>query len=246
MGGQTPCIFPVACLIFQIVRKICLQVGPTDAPPVLMCHGWLDNCYSFVPLLTKLPQNRRYIALDLPGHGHSTHKHMSCYEFSLSKPIVSLFLITHCLFTWNCSKFQFRLLCKHIQNLRRLIWNYNQIWFEFPGRVADLEHIRKSLDLEKLTFIGHSMSGILAILYSATYPERIEKTVVLDSLFPFVKGPSEVLRLFLRIYLHELESMLKTCVWACIFRYFKLSSIYWVHENLIGYCCLIFPALTTL
>ena len=50
-----------------------LQVGPRDAPPVLMVHGWLDNCYSFVPLLTQLPLDKRYIAIDLPGHGHSDH-----------------------------------------------------------------------------------------------------------------------------------------------------------------------------
>ena len=60
------------------------QVGPKDAPPVLMFHGWLDNCYSFVPLLTMLPKNRRYIALDLPGHGHSSHKPTGCYNLILS------------------------------------------------------------------------------------------------------------------------------------------------------------------
>ena len=61
------------------------QVGPRDAPPVLLFHGWLDNCHSFLPLLTKLPKNRRYIALDLPGHGHSSHKPNGSYNFILSE-----------------------------------------------------------------------------------------------------------------------------------------------------------------
>ncbi|KAL5263393.1 hypothetical protein ACHWQZ_G008681 [Mnemiopsis leidyi] len=120
-----------------------IEIGPKDAPPVLMVHGWLDNCYSFVPLLTMLPKNRRYIALDLPGHGHSSHKPTGCYNLILNA-------------------------------------------------VVDLEHIRRNLNLEKFTFIGHSMSGILGILYSSTYPEHIDRTVVLDSLFPFVKESSEV------------------------------------------------------
>ena len=62
--------------------------------------------------------------------------------------------------------------------------------------VADLEHIRRSLELERFTFIGHSMSGILSILYSATYSDHIERTVVLDSLFPYVKEASEVMILY--------------------------------------------------
>ena len=36
------------------------------------------------------------------------------------------------------------------------------------------------------------MSGILGILYSSTYPEHIDRTVILDSLFPYVKESSEV------------------------------------------------------
>ena len=40
------------------------------------------------------------------------------------------------------------------------------------------------------------MSGILSILYSATYSDHIERTVVLDSLFPYVKEPSEVMILY--------------------------------------------------
>ena len=67
--------------------KFFFQVGPRDAPPVLLVHGWLDNCYSFVPLLTQLPLDKRYIAIDLPGHGHSSHKPKSAYTNLLGKEI---------------------------------------------------------------------------------------------------------------------------------------------------------------
>ncbi len=46
--------------------------GPEDGIPTLAIHGWLDNAASFATLAPLLPQCRLY-ALDLPGHGLSTH-----------------------------------------------------------------------------------------------------------------------------------------------------------------------------
>lgn len=47
--------------------------GDPSGVPVLALHGWLDNCGSFAPL-GRLLQGVRLIALDLPGHGHSSHR----------------------------------------------------------------------------------------------------------------------------------------------------------------------------
>jgi pimeloyl-ACP methyl ester carboxylesterase len=51
------------------------------APRVLCLHGWLDNAASFLPLAARLT-GCDLVALDLPGHGHSDHRHPSArYHF---------------------------------------------------------------------------------------------------------------------------------------------------------------------
>jgi len=51
------------------------------APRVLCLHGWLDNAASFIPLAPLLDR-LDLVALDLPGHGHSEHRHFSTrYHF---------------------------------------------------------------------------------------------------------------------------------------------------------------------
>lgn len=50
-----------------------LAFGPVDAPPVLALHGWQDNANSFQQLARALPEVR-LVALDLSGHGKSSHR----------------------------------------------------------------------------------------------------------------------------------------------------------------------------
>ena len=59
-----------------------LQAGLRGkAPRVLCLHGWLDNAASFVPLAPLL-DTLDLLALDLPGHGHSEHRHNTArYHF---------------------------------------------------------------------------------------------------------------------------------------------------------------------
>ncbi|RVE76469.1 hypothetical protein OJAV_G00007930 [Oryzias javanicus] len=48
--------------------------GPEHGSPVLCLHGWADNCGTFNTLLPLLPNDRRYVAMDLAGHGCSSHR----------------------------------------------------------------------------------------------------------------------------------------------------------------------------
>jgi len=49
-----------------------ITFGEPKSEPILCFHGWQDNAASFIPLAQKLEQYY-VIAVDLPGHGKSSH-----------------------------------------------------------------------------------------------------------------------------------------------------------------------------
>ncbi len=51
----------------------CKSWGHTDSPLILALHGWLDNANSFDLLAPYLSDKFYLVAVDLPGHGHSSH-----------------------------------------------------------------------------------------------------------------------------------------------------------------------------
>lgn len=53
------------------IRTAYLEVGPRDAPPVVLVHGLGATNASFLPTLIELSRDYRVIAPDLPGHGAS-------------------------------------------------------------------------------------------------------------------------------------------------------------------------------
>lgn len=55
-----------------------LQFGDSSGERCLALHGWMDNAASFGPLALELPEFH-ITALDLPGHGHSTHLPEGCH-----------------------------------------------------------------------------------------------------------------------------------------------------------------------
>jgi alpha-beta hydrolase superfamily lysophospholipase len=61
----------------EIAAKKWPAPRPDDSKErILLLHGWLDNAASFNLLAPKLNAvlNREIVAIDFPGHGHSSHK----------------------------------------------------------------------------------------------------------------------------------------------------------------------------
>ena len=62
-------------------RFAALEWRNSAGPRTLCLHGWLDNAASFIPLAQQL-QPVDLVALDLPGHGFSEHRHSTArYHF---------------------------------------------------------------------------------------------------------------------------------------------------------------------
>lgn len=57
--------------------------GPENVRPILMVHGWLDSAGSFDTLIPLLPSEFSYLAIDLPGHGFSSHLPQNGYDHAV-------------------------------------------------------------------------------------------------------------------------------------------------------------------
>jgi proline iminopeptidase len=64
---------------------------------------------------------------------------------------------------------------------RSVLATYDDKTVKVAKVVDDLEKLRQELQLDKLTLLGHSWGGMLAMIYASGYPDRVEKLVLVDS-----------------------------------------------------------------
>lgn len=81
------------------------------------------------------------------------------------------------------------------------------------GYVEDLEGVRRAFGFEKISIVGHSWGGLVAMRYAAAHPEAIDKMVLLNSMMAssddfalFAKQWRQVLA----PYLDEMEQIKKS------------------------------------
>jgi pimeloyl-ACP methyl ester carboxylesterase len=53
--------------------------------------------------------------------------------------------------------------------------------YNFFANLLDISRLIEELGTSPIILMGHSIGGIIALLYAGTYPEQIEKLVILDS-----------------------------------------------------------------
>lgn len=168
---------------------------------IFCCHGWMDNCRSFHKLgpglvkgivskmegiddddddgttATTTTATADVVALDFPGHGRSDHK-------SLDGP--SMLLMDYVYYLYDA--------------LQQLGWGNLK---EGTQSNDDNDGTKKTSTTTttktttaststKLVLIGHSMGGALTLMLAAAFPEMVDKVIMLDSLGPWPKSPSEV------------------------------------------------------
>lgn len=111
-----------------------LTNGNLGKPIVVCLHGFLDNAASFVPLAPYL-SDYRIIAIDLMGHGSSSHYNDGHY-------------------------------------------------YQLTDYVYDLYELVKRQHWQRIILIGHSLGGIVASIFSATFPELVKSLVCIESFGP--------------------------------------------------------------
>jgi pimeloyl-ACP methyl ester carboxylesterase len=125
---------------------------------ILALHGWLDNSASFhylAPhLVNKLGGQAELVALDLPGHGLSSHKSLDGPPTLLSEGVYYV-----------------------AEALDQLGWTKKK------NDVEDNDNQQRK-NGDGVTLIGHSMGGGLSVVYAAAFPEHVNKLVMLDIYHP--------------------------------------------------------------
>ena len=66
--------------------------------------------------------------------------------------------------------------------------------YQIEDYVADVEELREHLGLEKILLLGHSHGGVVAQLYAARQPERVEKLVLASTLARFGAEQQKAMR----------------------------------------------------
>lgn len=130
------------------------QLGAADACPVLMLHGWLDNCLTFDRLAPALAASRDVYGIDMAGHGHSGHRPSG----------------------------QSYLLMDYVADLAELIDRH------FVDGGGGIDGADAQVDL-----VGHSLGGIVCVLYAAAFPEHVRSLVMIDSLGPISRSPTDTI-----------------------------------------------------
>lgn len=55
-------------------------------------------------------------------------------------------------------------------------------YYHFPDYVFDLDCLIRALGAERFKLIGHSMGGSISLLYSGTFPQKVQKLVLIEGI----------------------------------------------------------------
>ncbi|HUK94843.1 MAG TPA: alpha/beta hydrolase [Gaiellaceae bacterium] len=65
--------------------------------------------------------------------------------------------------------------------------------YRIADYTADLEELREHLGLERMSLLGHSHGGVVAMDYAATHPDRVERLILASSLARWASEQKEAM-----------------------------------------------------
>ncbi|MFO0695715.1 MAG: alpha/beta hydrolase [Polyangiales bacterium] len=65
-------------------------------------------------------------------------------------------------------------------------------YYHFPDYTLDLEALVRSLDVDRVHLVGHSMGGTVASMYAGIRPERIRSLVLCEGMGPMPTDPASI------------------------------------------------------
>ena len=130
----------------------------------------------------------------------------------------------------------------HLLDLRNHGKSFHSEIFSYDAMAQDILDYCQENNLDKISIIGHSMGGKVAMLFATTYPERVDKLVVADigskqyaphhqdifaglNAVDFSVKPSRT----------EVEETLYPFIPDFGTRQFLMKNLYWVTPNQLGF-----------
>ena len=105
------------------------EVGPEEAPALLLLHGFPSSSRMYEPLLARLSDRYRLIAPDYPGFGHSDWPNPSAFAYTFDNIAEVINRFMQALGLWRCALYMqdyggpvgFRLALAHPERVEALI-----------------------------------------------------------------------------------------------------------------------------
>lgn len=103
---------------------------------------------------------------------------------------------------WLDNAASFFAMAKHLQGVRLIALDLighgrsdhrpQLMPYHIWDNVADLHSVMQALNLEKVDLVGHSMGASIAMLFAATFPEKIGRMMLIDGLGPLAYETEEL------------------------------------------------------
>ena len=131
-----------------------------------------------------------------PRHNSVDSQGLAIHYLEWGEPAGELIVLVHGFldqaYSW---KFFVAELLKKVRQPLRIIapdcrghgdsgWVGDGGYYHFPDYVYDLDCVITALDAARFHLVGHSMGGTISFLYAGTFPQRIEKLILIEGVGP--------------------------------------------------------------